>query len=495
MFARPRPASFAVSLLTHGAILAWVASGPVHEEPKSLYAQTIAPHSSKLVWYNFSEKLPDVSPAVSKQSAKPLRTEVKLDKQQIHTGMPKSPRAKQFVWQPAPKLELKAELKSPNVLAIHIARPVPPPQAPKPKVFVPPVDKPKPEVARLLPDAPQIRADRSLPSAVNLPGMHAQRAPARKFVAPREQLAATRASVLPDAPQIRAERLSAAANLPGAQPAKAPPRAFTDPVNTPKHAHVEALPDAPAVPESASNTAVSMAIVSLNPAPAAPAPPPEGSRDARLAAGPDLRKKSGAEEAAGDASLTVPGLLIRNADRADKSILVARAAPTSTANLAAAVRSSEAAPVIAGATHSTAVRVASSPDPHWGLRDTYAMSVQMPNVTSYTGSWMIWFAERAGQPSGGVLNPPVPLHKVDPKYYPAAMADRVEGTVRLAAIIRKDGRVVSVRLLEHLDDRLDQSAQDALDQWRFEPALLNGQPVDVDAVVEIPFRLAPRVPR
>src|ERR1039458_6962720 len=52
MFARPRPAPFAVSLLTHGLILAWVASGPVREEPKSLYAQAIAPHASKLVWYN-----------------------------------------------------------------------------------------------------------------------------------------------------------------------------------------------------------------------------------------------------------------------------------------------------------------------------------------------------------------------------------------------------------------------------------------------------------
>ena len=96
---------------------------------------------------------------------------------------------------------------------------------------------------------------------------------------------------------------------------------------------------------------------------------------------------------------------------------------------------------------------------------------------------------------GGELSPPVPVRKVDPKYYPAAMADRIEGKVRLAAVIRKDGRVDSVKLLQHLDDRLDQSAQEALRKWQFEPALRDGQPVDVDAVFEIPFRLAPKVAR
>jgi TonB family protein len=159
------------------------------------------------------------------------------------------------------------------------------------------------------------------------------------------------------------------------------------------------------------------------------------------------------------------------------------------------VRSSLPATSVAGP-HPAAIRVSSAPDPLWNGRDTYAMSVQMPNITSYTGSWMIWFAERREESgAGGVLTPPVPLRKVDPKYFPAAMADRVEGKVRLAAVIRKDGRVDSVRLLQHLDERLDQSAQEAMAKWQFEPALRNGQPVDVDALIEIPFRLAPKVPR
>ena len=90
---------------------------------------------------------------------------------------------------------------------------------------------------------------------------------------------------------------------------------------------------------------------------------------------------------------------------------------------------------------------------------------------------------------------PVPKRKVDPKYYPAAIADRVEGTVRIAAVVRKDGGVDTVMVLRHLDDRLDQSAQEAISQWEFEPALRDGQPVEVDALIEIPFRLAPNAKR
>ena len=81
---------------------------------------------------------------------------------------------------------------------------------------------------------------------------------------------------------------------------------------------------------------------------------------------------------------------------------------------------------------------------------------------------------------------------MDPKYVAAAIDERIEGKVRLAAVIRTHGRVEAVALLQGIDPRLDRSAQEALGKWQFEPALRNGAPVDVDAVVEIPFRLAPR---
>ena len=61
----------------------------------------------------------------------------------------------------------------------------------------------------------------------------------------------------------------------------------------------------------------------------------------------------------------------------------------------------------------------------------------------------------------------------------AAVAERVEGKVRLYGVIRKDGHVDSIALIQHVDVRLDQSAAGALGQWVFEPALRNGRPVEV----------------
>jgi TonB family protein len=332
---------------------------------------------------------------------------------------------------------------------------------------------------------PEIRTARNVNGAANMPGMQPAKAPPRTFVAPPAGRAVDKpAPALPDAPVLAAAAKPARAAPPILGRGVAKPSPFGSP-----------LPEPPALPESASASAVSMAIVGLNPSANAPAPAPEGSRNAQFSAAAQPRRTGGTDGSVDDAILTVPGLFIRSGVPDAKPALMARASPTSAANLRAAVRSSLPATSIAGP-HPTAIRVSSAPDPLWSGRDTYAMSVQMPNITSYTGSWLIWFAERReDSAAGGVLTPPVPLHKVDPKYFPAAMADRVEGKVRLTAVIRKDGRVDSVRLLQHLDDRLDQSAQEAMNKWHFEPALRNGQPVDVDALIEIPFRLAPKVPR
>ena len=89
------------------------------------------------------------------------------------------------------------------------------------------------------------------------------------------------------------------------------------------------------------------------------------------------------------------------------------------------------------------------------------------------------------------MRAPKPVRKVDPKYSPAAIDARIEGQVRLFAVIRKDGRVSSVAVVRGVDDRLDRSAAEALSKWEFEPAMYAGAPIDIDAVFEIPFHVAP----
>ena len=67
--------------------------------------------------------------------------------------------------------------------------------------------------------------------------------------------------------------------------------------------------------------------------------------------------------------------------------------------------------------------------------------------------------------------------------------DRIEGVVVLYAIIRSDGRVDSVRVLEGFDERLNENARKALEQWRFRPGTKDGQPIDIEAVVRVPFKV------
>ncbi len=140
------------------------------------------------------------------------------------------------------------------------------------------------------------------------------------------------------------------------------------------------------------------------------------------------------------------------------------------------------------------IRLVPPPDPQFNGREVHTLAVQMPNITSYVGSWIMWFAERTpdGTRAGRGLQPPVPVHKVDPKYFPEAIAERIEGKVQLVGVLGTNGRVYTLHVLKSVDPRLDRSAAQALLKWRFEPAQRDGLPVEVDIIAEIPFLLAPR---
>jgi TonB family protein len=113
----------------------------------------------------------------------------------------------------------------------------------------------------------------------------------------------------------------------------------------------------------------------------------------------------------------------------------------------------------------------------------------MPNLTSRTGSWVLRFAEPAGREGSSDISPPRVLRKVDPVYEAAAQRDRIEGVVMLAALVRRDGSIAGVRLVRGLDSRLDLSAISAFTQWTFEPALRDGNPIELEVLVQIPFTI------
>jgi TonB family protein len=128
----------------------------------------------------------------------------------------------------------------------------------------------------------------------------------------------------------------------------------------------------------------------------------------------------------------------------------------------------------------------------FGTRRHYSMRLSMPNLTSSSGSWSIRFAELNATHGGADLSAPEAITKVDPAYPQDLMHDRVEGTVVLYAVIHADGSVGEVKVLEGFDDRLNENARKALEQWRFRPGTKDGIPVDIEAVVRVPFKVPRR---
>ena len=119
----------------------------------------------------------------------------------------------------------------------------------------------------------------------------------------------------------------------------------------------------------------------------------------------------------------------------------------------------------------------------------YGRTLNMPNLNSSTGSWVIKFAELGSGRKDGELLEPVAMEKSDPGYPLELMRSNVHGMVTLYAVIHSDGRVSDIRVLNSPDERLDAYATSALARWKFVPAERAGKPVALEAVVEIPFRV------
>jgi TonB family protein len=125
----------------------------------------------------------------------------------------------------------------------------------------------------------------------------------------------------------------------------------------------------------------------------------------------------------------------------------------------------------------------------FGGKRPYAMTLNMPNLNSSTGSWEIRFAEVETGKKIGDLLAPVAMEKSDPGYPLELIRSNVHGMVTLYAVIGVDGKVAKVRVLNSPDDRLDAYAEKALYRCKFAPAERAGKPVALEAVVRIPFRV------
>ena len=91
---------------------------------------------------------------------------------------------------------------------------------------------------------------------------------------------------------------------------------------------------------------------------------------------------------------------------------------------------------------------------------------------------------------GGSVEAAKVLTKVQPVYPESAKAAGAQGTVVLHAVVGMDGKLLSLQVLNsQINPDLARAAVEAVSQWRYQPTLLNGEPVEVDTVITVNFKL------
>jgi TonB family protein len=484
--------SAACHLLAFAAI--WLGSRLLALQP---HATTQPPFThADVVYYTPSEYLPPLDTRRS-LSAPARKADPEYSAQPVMT-LPREADNRSQTIVTAPAIQLQHDVALPNVVAWSATpqRPI----GPAPAV-------PVSEVSRLTP-----KIDRSViapPPDLQPASQKTFHAPEPAVVAPPPTVEARsirrlgdlnvgRSSVIAPAPQLS---LADQRAVPGRSSAALNKRA----------------PDVIAPPPSlaASGRARSGAgMIALNLHPAgAPPNPPAGNRRGNFAATPEgHRGASGApgaaagsgkdnESGAGKKNGNLPsGLYVGKASNGTSAI-AGNPASNSTANSVNPNLIANARPPrVPARMQPEDSKLSEEERAVFADRKFYSLSLNMPNLNSAGGSWIVRFAAikpdtGTGHPSTENSSPddlsaPTATRKVDPAYPQELMRQNVGGTVILYAVIHADGTVGNVRILRSVDQRIDQFAGDAITKWKFQPATKNGAPVDVEATFLIPFRPA-----
>jgi TonB family protein len=407
----------------------------------------------------------------------------------------------------APKPKLQEPAPQPGVDAFH----------PRQRIFTDPVRPTHPRQTLINPKAP-FEPPKLLPTLPNIVQLQQVAGPAKprlqiseamlKKLHPRERRAATATAAPPvDIPNM--EQHVADMNLPAAQSGPARPKLELNAGVAPRLAQRAQSGDAGPAPDvgatelTAANGGPNAFIaLSANPAPPAPVQPPQGNLAARVSISPEGKQPGAtgapadsgsrggksavgisisggnpsANASGGGAKIIAPTrkLMLRPDPKAESEDVAERTGPPDFATLPPSAR----------------------PEAVFAYKKVYTLNVNMPNLNSATGSWILNFSElRTGSENthhaqqSAELSGPVPVQKVDPKYPPTLISERVSGEVILYAVIRRDGSVDSIQLVRGIDEQLDANAINALRQWKFRPGAKQGIPIELEAIVHIPFRL------
>ena len=399
---------------------------------------------------------------------------------------------------------------------------------PRQRIYTDPVRPTHPRQTLINPAAPA-EAPKFLPAMPNIVQLAASQAPARPHIEISEQAlaklhphraktVATTDAPSPDLPNL--EQRPAEISLAASRSGPARPKLEINAGSAPRAASRKqtgdaAAPEVPAAPSDVNGGAPSTLIaLSANPAPPAPVVPvPQGNLAARVAISPEGKpgapgnSPGSAKSGNGDSHGNGTG----GAGNSEIGISISGGSPKPNANssgLGGALKLSlpktesglkrpdpnaaDDPPERVGPPNFAALPPGAKPELIFTSHRVYSMNINMPNLNSATGSWIIHFSElHLGGSAAhrlGEVNAPVALRKVDPKYPQILVQDHVEGEVILYGVIRQDGTVDSIQLVRGIDPQLDAYSIEAFAQWKFQPATKEGQPVDLEAIVYIPFR-------
>ena len=396
---------------------------------------------------------------------------------------------------------------------------------PRQRIFTDPVRPTHPRQTLINPAAPAL-APKLLPNLPNMvqfqqiagpakPRMQITEEMLKKLRPPEKRTATVTSAPMQNAPNM--EQQVADLNLPAAQNGPARPKLELKAGAAPRVAQRTQSGDAGPAPDvgatqvtAANGSAQALVAISANPAPPAPVvQAPQGNLAARVSISPEGKKPG---EPGGDsgASGAGSGAAASGAGKSSVGVSISGGNPTASAsggNGAAKMSAPEPRVLITrpdpkpsedveertSPPDFAALPPGAKPEIIFASRKIYTLNVNMPNLNSSTGSWILNFSEfrTSDRPRMGSteLSGPVPLKKVDPKYPQTLIAERVEGEVVLYAVIRRDGSVDSIQLVRGIDKQLDANAMHALAQWQFRPASKQGTPIELEAIVHIPFKL------
>ena len=90
---------------------------------------------------------------------------------------------------------------------------------------------------------------------------------------------------------------------------------------------------------------------------------------------------------------------------------------------------------------------------------------------------------------GGGISAPQAVSTPDPEYTEEARLAKTQGKCILWLIVDETGHPRNIRVIRSLGHGLDAKAIEAVQQWRFQPAMKDGRPVNVQISVEVGFHL------